>query len=337
MDALLKRHFWMVNLLTLALLAWLVASSINDYLASRLFAVPSVKASTGAKAMAGAGTMADAKAAQTGSDLTSWGMFNLGERDAGTKDPDDKDENKGSEEPKKQEGELEESELPIDVMGTIVASDAALSIATLRIEGENKLAWIGSEFLEGKAKIIEINPRHIVLMEGETRRVKKLWAPRSKASASMTSRPGSRSMAGRASSTSASRRTGAKTSSTGRIKAKKTKFKNIKKTGPYAYEISRPELNKYIDDLGGLGSQARVLPNHVAGKTHGYKLVGVRPNSLFRAIGIRSGDVIMSVNGQAINSAAKALGLFDKLKSEPSVTVEIERRGQSKELNYTIQ
>jgi type II secretion system protein C len=335
MDALLKRHFWMVNLLTLALLAWLVASSINDYLASRLFAVPSVKASTGARAMAGTGTAPGAKNPEAGHDLQSWGMFNLGERQGDTKDPDEKDENKGTEEPKKPEGELEESELPIDVMGTIVASDATLSLATLRIEGENKLAWVGSEFLDGKAKITEINPRHIVLMEGETRRVKKLWAPKSPMTAGLTSRPGSRSTSARA-STSA-RRTASKVSSSGRIKAKKSKFKNIKKTGPYAYEISRKELNKYIDDLGGLGSQARILPNHVAGKTHGYKLVGVRPNSLFRAIGIRSGDVIMSVNGQVINSAAKALGLFDKLKSEPSVTVEIERRGQSKELNYTIQ
>jgi len=62
----------------------------------------------------------------------------------------------------------------------------------------------------------------------------------------------------------------------------------------------------------------------------------VRPGSLYRAIGIRSGDVITSVNGTKIDSPNKALELFEQLKNSSNISVEIERRGQPKTLGYSI-
>ena len=54
------------------------------------------------------------------------------------------------------------------------------------------------------------------------------------------------------------------------------------------------------------------------------------------AIGIRSGDVIKSINGKAIDSPNKALSLFEQLKGSSAINLEIERRGQPKQLNYGI-
>ena len=338
MDTLLKQHFWVINLLALALLAWLVAASVNDYLASKLFAIPSVKADT-KKAEITEQVAGRSAGTQVGQDLRSWLMFNLDEpRPDAETTTESETTTDTTDTPPKPEGELDESELPIDLMGTIVADKNAMSMATLRIEGENKLAWVGSEFLEGKARITEINPRHIVVKEADSHRVIKLWTEKA-AQPVGRNRPGGRNSSNRAATSKTKSRSTSSTGSTTRLKParKSGRFKGVKKTGAYSYEIERPELNKYLDNLGGLGSQARVIPNHVGGRTRGYKLVGVRPNSLFRTIGIRSGDVIMSVNGQPIDSAAKALGLFDKLKSEPQVGVKIERRGQEKELTYSIQ
>jgi type II secretion system protein C len=340
MDTLLKQHFWAINLLALTLLAWLVAASVNDYLASKLFAIPSVtadpkKPGTGSEAVA-----KDTNGGAVGEDLRSWVMFNTNKpEDKAADSSEDAADASTAEEAEKPDGELDESELPIDLMGTIVADQDALSMATLRIEGENKLAWIGSEFMEGKAKIVEINPRHIVVKEADSHRVIKLWTAKAAQAIGRPNRGTGRNSSSRGTSSTARRSAATKSGTTSRLKPKKKpgRFKGVKKTGAYSYDIERPELNKYLDNLGGLGSQARVIPNHVGGRTQGYKLVGVRPNSLFRTIGIRSGDVIMSVNGQPIDSAAKALGLFDKLKSEPQVGVTIERRGQEKELSYSIQ
>ena len=78
MDTLLKQHFWVINLLALALLAWLVAASVNDYLASKLFAIPSVKADTkkaeGTEQVAGSSV-----GTQVGQDLRSVAGFALPE------------------------------------------------------------------------------------------------------------------------------------------------------------------------------------------------------------------------------------------------------------------
>ena len=53
-------------------------------------------------------------------------------------------------------------------------------MATLSIGGENKLGWIGTEFMEGKAKIVTIAPRHIIIQEGVALTVIKLWTDKAK-------------------------------------------------------------------------------------------------------------------------------------------------------------
>ena len=84
------------------------------------------------------------------------------------------------------------------------------------------------------------------------------------------------------------------------------------------------------------GRQARVIPHYRGGKPQGFKIVGVRPGSLYSHIGLRSGDVIKGVNDEAITSPNKALELYEKLKSEDAVSVDIERRGRKITNEYSI-
>jgi len=91
-----------------------------------------------------------------------------------------------------------------------------------------------------------------------------------------------------------------------------------------------------LNDLTKLGMQARVVPNYKGGKYEGFKLIGVRPNSLYRAIGIRSGDVVKSVNGAELNSPNKAITLFEELKNQAKITVDVERGGRAMQLLYQV-
>jgi membrane-associated protease RseP (regulator of RpoE activity) len=112
--------------------------------------------------------------------------------------------------------------------------------------------------------------------------------------------------------------------------------KAVTKTGDYSYTIDREQCNKELGNLAGLSSQARIIPNYRAGKYQGFKLVGVRPNSFYRAIGIRSGDVVRKINGKEINSPNKALEMFETFQNASKATFEIERRGELLPLTYTI-
>ena len=111
---------------------------------------------------------------------------------------------------------------------------------------------------------------------------------------------------------------------------------SITKKGQGQYEVERAMLDEQLEDLTKLSRQARVIPHYVKGKTQGFKIVGVRPNSLYSALGIRSGDILKGVNGEQITSPTKALEFLEALKTTSQVTIDIERRNQKKTFEYEI-
>ncbi|MBM4353996.1 MAG: hypothetical protein FJ109_09425 [Deltaproteobacteria bacterium] len=113
----------------------------------------------------------------------------------------------------------------------------------------------------------------------------------------------------------------------------------VKQLGPWEYRIDRGMLNEQLQDLAKLGREARVIPNYDkdSGTYKGFKLIGVRPNSLYRALGIRSGDVIQQINGEELSSPGKALELFTQLQNSSSIMLDITRRGKQHSLSYKIE
>ncbi len=171
--------------------------------------------------------------------------------------------------------------------------------------------------------MVTIAPRHIIVKESAGLRIVKLWADKK------PEKPAARGKG--------PPRPPPRAKKDDKAKKGKANYKDhVRKTGPYSYEIDRSMLDEQLQDLSKLGTQARVVPNYRNGKYEGFKLVGVRPGSLYRAIGVRSGDVIKSINGNAIDSPNKALDLFDKLKNSSHIDLDIERRGQPKQFAYDI-
>ena len=110
----------------------------------------------------------------------------------------------------------------------------------------------------------------------------------------------------------------------------------VKKVSESEWELERSMLNEQLSDLNKLGTQARIIPNYKDGKYSGFKLIGIRPNSLYAAIGIRSGDVIKMINGEEITSPNQALALYDKLKTADVINLEVERRGANVTQVYKV-
>ena len=84
--------------------------------------------------------------------------------------------------------------------------------------------------------------------------------------------------------------------------------------------------------------QARAVPNIVNGQLECFKLVDIQKGSIYEKLGLRPGDCIGSVNGEKIDSPAKAMELYNALRGNSSeIKLGIDRGGHKEEMNYNIQ
>lgn len=233
--------------------------------------------------------------------------------------------------------ELTEDQAPggidIEFLAAIATNDQAANLAFVKIDGgDGRWVAVGTELLNGIVAS-EITRTMFRASDGT---VKYLWEkvePKPGAgSKSKLSSLTDKAKAGRSNRPERSETTSRPPRKTGGMEG-------ITKQGEFEYHIDRALLDEKLQDLGALGREARVIPNYdrESGSYKGFKLIGVRPNSLYRNIGIRSGDVILQVNGEEMNSPSKALELFTKLQTSNEISLDIKRRGKVETLLYKIQ
>jgi general secretion pathway protein C len=111
---------------------------------------------------------------------------------------------------------------------------------------------------------------------------------------------------------------------------------DIRKVGEGKYEVGQGEVDKALNNLAELSTQARIVPAFEGGKTVGFKLFSIRPGSLYSKIGLQNGDVITRINGYEMSSPEKGLEIYGKLKDAKQVTVDLKRRGKPQTLDYNI-
>jgi len=106
-------------------------------------------------------------------------------------------------------------------------------------------------------------------------------------------------------------------------------------TGPRCL-VNRVRLQNLLGHRGALGSSVRILPVGCNGQGSGVRLYAVRPDSLLAKLGIRSGDIVRSVNGIVLSSPDKAIGLYHTLRTAHHVAVALDRDGRSIVMHYKI-
>lgn len=101
--------------------------------------------------------------------------------------------------------------------------------------------------------------------------------------------------------------------------------------------LNRSMIESAMGDVSKLMTEITITP-HVAedGQQSGLALKNIKPNSIFRRMGLRNGDVLLGVDGQNIESVDDALGLYENLKTASQVQVQILRRGQERNIEYRI-
>lgn len=92
-----------------------------------------------------------------------------------------------------------------------------------------------------------------------------------------------------------------------------------------------------LGDPSKAGDYIRVQPATASGGgTKGYRVYPGKERTLFSGSGLRPGDLVTSVNGIQLDDGQKALQTLNDLKAAGSITLTIERGGQTQTLNVSL-
>jgi general secretion pathway protein C len=198
--------------------------------------------------------------------------------------------------------------LPFQLVGTVIFHNPARSLAALQDKTENKMypVRMGDE-ISDKAQVLSVEPRRVVFINNQARRKEFVEIPED---------PSIKISTGTA-------RTSAPSAGIAQVEENK-------------FVVSRSEIDSQMANFNTLITQARAIPEMRGGQMVGFKLVQIQPGSFYEKIGMKTGDVIKAVNGEAITDAAKALSILQELKTQPSLDMKIERNGKDVNQNYDI-
>ena len=201
------------------------------------------------------------------------------------------------------------TDLKVVLMGTVVATPALYSSALIADEDSSSRAsgyGVGDKLQD--AEIVKIEAKVVTLKRGDGR-IETLTMEEG--------RPDRPTSASTASSTSDD--------------------EGVEKLAENRYAVDRSLIDKYVGDMESISRMGRALLHRGPdGDFDGYRLSAIRRNTLADQLGIKNGDVVHSVNGQALNSVQGAMGAYQGMMSESNFTFEITRRGQRVTMEYEV-
>ncbi len=107
-------------------------------------------------------------------------------------------------------------------------------------------------------------------------------------------------------------------------------------TGTIRKSVDRAELDQTLTNIPALMTQARAMPFMNNGKIEGFRLEFIQKGSFFEKLGLQAGDVLQRINGVELRDPGAALGLFQQLRAERNVAVDVLRNNQRTTLAYDI-
>ncbi len=102
------------------------------------------------------------------------------------------------------------------------------------------------------------------------------------------------------------------------------------------FSIDEAGVTQLTTNINQYMTQVRLIPFFEGNKSAGYRIAAIRPGTTFEQLGFQGGDVLQQVNGVDLSSPEKLYTIFQNLKDEKKVSVNILRQGQKNTLMYEI-
>ncbi len=109
----------------------------------------------------------------------------------------------------------------------------------------------------------------------------------------------------------------------------------VKSDQPGKFTVDQREIDDAMQNLDKLYTEIRAVPNFSGGKVSGMKILSVKNGSIFAKLGMRRGDVLQKINGMELD-VKKGFEIFNQLKDQKTITLDLIRQGQPTTLDYEI-
>jgi general secretion pathway protein C len=305
MELFFRKYFWTVNLVFIALVALLMARTVNLFFESAI--APSPAAGEGSARGPRKVHQADTVAALDMERLSRLTGVKIPEAPVAVKEPEAPQFDPNAPPVK--------SGLRVKLLGTLVAADNNWSFASVQdMVTQRSQTYMVSDRLQGAEITLIERERVIIINNGRKEFIDGQPGDGSAPTPSFTP-PVAVAAAPPPNNGLGS---------------------GIRATSENEYEVPRGEIDKTLANLNEVAMQARIVPAFKDGQAQGFKLFSIRPDSIYSKIGVQNGDVIRRINGFDLNSPEKALEVYSKLKEASRIEIEIERNGAPIRKTYNV-
>ena len=216
----------------------------------------------------------------------------------------------GRESFQEEEGLPVPTSLPLKLLGTIIHSIHDRSVATVQVRGKKIRAVIKDEEVDNMFRVQKVSRYKVVFRNLQNQKLEYIEI-KEKDKLKM-----------------------------GVVKKASTPSPSVVPSEPTEFKFKREEINKYLEDLPKVLQDAKAVPYITpgsGGEVGGFKLIAIKPGSIYEKLGLKRDDIIKGVNGEFIDSAQRAMELYQVLKSSDEINLEITRNGETKSLNYILE
>ncbi|MBI3558295.1 MAG: PDZ domain-containing protein [Deltaproteobacteria bacterium] len=206
------------------------------------------------------------------------------------------------------EGVAQKTNLPLNLIGTVVLRDEKKSIATIEDKSQNMVFPVRvGDTMNDRIEITKIQHLRVEFINKTNNRLEFVEIVDDQPALRVeASRPAGHGDGG------------------------------ITKLDDTHITLDQKVIKDGMANLNEVLQQARAIPNFENGMPDGYKILQIVPGSVFDKLGIKNGDVIVALNGEAVNDPGKALGLLNDLPNANHVEIGVKRGGRKMNMSYDI-
>jgi general secretion pathway protein C len=328
-EVLLKRHFWVVTLLLIAVAAYFQASGVAQIVGTMLTVDEKALASRGASQVPAPSRPA-ATAADHQTSAATILTRNPFDSVRGNLNPPVESASAGPQMPSTDDPYgAPACEGGVKVLATAVSDDPTWSFAQMtggQGEGSNpKMLRQGDEYAGKRLWFVRWD-RVWLIAPGSFCQIEMFGSAAPAAAPAVAAAPAAPATPPPVGSTGAR----------GVPKVDADIASKIRKVSATQFEVDRVAIDKLLENQAMLMQSGRMVPDTQNGQTTGMRMYGVRPDTLLGTLGFENGDRLEKINGLGITSVETGLEAYAKLRTADRFNVTVNRRGQPTTIEYQI-